>query len=78
MQEAEETGLQSNTLPELPLPAIDSNATKVLLGARPQPPHGRHITVLSETLSIDELMMLKLLGSKGLEVELKSWCVIPI
>ena len=41
MQEAEETGLQSNTLPELPLPAIDSNATKVLLGSRPQPPQGK-------------------------------------
>lgn len=40
MQEAEETGLQSNTLPELPLPTLDSNATKVLLGTRPQPPQG--------------------------------------
>ncbi|XP_052816266.1 trafficking protein particle complex subunit 8-like isoform X2 [Mya arenaria] len=40
MQEAEETGLQSNTLPELPLPALDSNATKVLLGARPTPSQG--------------------------------------
>ncbi|KAL4234283.1 Trafficking protein particle complex 8 [Mactra antiquata] len=38
VQEAEETGLQSNILPELPLPILDSNATKVLLGARPQPP----------------------------------------
>ena len=40
MQEAEETGLQPNTLPELPLPSLDSNATKVILGSRPQPPQG--------------------------------------
>ncbi|XP_052230198.1 trafficking protein particle complex subunit 8-like isoform X4 [Dreissena polymorpha] len=39
MQEVEETGLQSNTLPELPLPALDSNATRVLTGARPLQPH---------------------------------------
>ena len=32
--------LQPGTLPELPLPALDSNSTKVLLGARPQPPQG--------------------------------------
>lgn len=40
MQEAEGTSLQPGTLPELPLPALDSNATKVLLGAKPQPPQG--------------------------------------
>ena len=41
MQEAEGTSLQPGTLPELPLPALDSNATKVLLGAKPQPPQGK-------------------------------------
>ena len=40
MQEAEGTSLQPGTVPELPLPALDSNATKVLLGAEPQPAQG--------------------------------------
>ena len=46
MQEAEGTSLQPGTLPELPLPALDSNSTKVLLGARPQPPQGKMSLVL--------------------------------
>ena len=40
MQEAEGTSLQPGTVPELPLPALDSNATKVLLGAEPQSAQG--------------------------------------
>ena len=39
--ELEETGLQSTNLPELPLPALDMNATRVLLAAKPQPPNGK-------------------------------------
>ena len=46
MQEAEGTSLQPGTLPELPLPALDSNSTKVLLGARPQPPQGTIVFLL--------------------------------
>ena len=40
MQEAEGTSLQPGTVPELPLPALDSNATKVLLGAEPKSAQG--------------------------------------
>ncbi|XP_060083234.1 trafficking protein particle complex subunit 8-like [Ylistrum balloti] len=36
-QEAGEYGHNTRPLPELPLPVLDSNSTKVLLGARPQP-----------------------------------------
>ncbi|XP_076111682.1 trafficking protein particle complex subunit 8-like isoform X2 [Mytilus galloprovincialis] len=36
-QEAGELGDHSGPLPELPLPIVDSNETKVLLGSRPQP-----------------------------------------
>lgn len=36
-QEAGEYGHHTGPLPELPLPVLDSNSTKVLLGARPQP-----------------------------------------
>ena len=39
-QEAGELGVHSGPLPELPLPIVDSNETKVLLGSRPQPSQG--------------------------------------
>lgn len=36
-QEAGELGVHSGPLPELPLPIVEANETKVLLGSRPQP-----------------------------------------
>ncbi|KAK3581188.1 hypothetical protein CHS0354_024722 [Potamilus streckersoni] len=42
-QEAGEMGVLTGALPELPLPTLDSNATRVLMGSRPQPPQGDRI-----------------------------------
>ena len=64
MQEAEGTSLQPGTLPELPLPALDSNATKVLLGAKPQPPQGMNRYIYNGGLTFPSLNFLSgLFGS---------------